>query len=414
MSWTKTAKDRLKQTFLSMEDRNFRVYALGQIISIIGTWMQMIAMPWLVYKITGSPAALGMATFANTLPMLLFSYPGGILADRYNRRKILIACQALAMIQSGVLAAMVLSGYADLVSILVLAFIGGTVTAVSFPARQSFAPDLVAPEKLTNALALSSAIWNTCRMLGPAVAGVVIAFWGEGICFALNSISFLAPLITLNMIRTRSEMETDPDQQKERKKKADDGQNLLTFLQDPRIAAALGMMAIVTIFGTQYNVLMPVIVDKFLNGTSTTMGFMACAGGVGALTGSLLVAGVDHKRLRFGIGYACLVLSLAIMILAFSQWLVVSLVGAYLAGAAAAVQLNCGQSAVQLAVSPGARGRIMGAFSVSMLGVGPLAGLMAGGLASYFGPVITLVISSLAVLTFTLVYFYLMKARAKA
>ncbi len=410
MSWTKTAGEWLKTTFQSMEDWNFRVYALGQVVSIIGTWMQMIAVPWLVYKITGSPVALGMATFANTLPMLLFSYPGGILADRFNRRKILIACQALAMIQSGVLAVMTLSGYIDFTGIIVLSFIGGTITAVSFPARQSFAPELVEPEKLTNALALSSAIWNTCRMLGPAVAGVVIALWGEGICFALNCVSFLAPLITLNMIRTRSE--SSP--QKEKSKKGDDGQTLLTFLKDPRIAAALGMMAIVTIFGTQYNVLMPVIVDKFLNGTATTMGFMACSGGIGALTGSLLVAGTDVKRLRFGIGYACLVLSIAILILALSQSLMVSLIGAYLAGAAGAVQLNCGQSAVQLAVSPGARGRIMGAFSVSMLGVGPLAGLMAGGMASQFGLAITLIVSALAVFIFTLVYFYLMKVRTSA
>ncbi len=412
MTWNQSAKQWLQNTFQSMENRNFRVYAIGQVISIIGTWMQMIALPWLVYKLTDSPAALGMATFANTLPMLLFSYPGGILADSFNRRKILIACQALAMIQSGVLAIMTLTGNIDMTSLLVLAFIGGTITAVSFPARQSFAPDLVEPERLTNALALSSAIWNTCRMLGPALAGVVIALWGEGVCFALNAVSFLAPLITLHMIRTRSE--SDPQAIIERKKKGGDGQNLLTFLKDPRIASSLLMMAIVTIFGTQYNVLMPVIVDKFLHGSATTMGFMACAGGIGALSGSLLVAGVDPKRLRYGIGYACLVLAVAVLILAMSSSLAISLFGAYLAGAAGAVQLNCGQSAVQLAVSPGARGRIMGAFSVSMLGVGPLAGLMAGGMASQFGLTITLCVSGTAVLLFTLVYFYLMKFRAWA
>lgn len=247
-------------------------------------------------------------------------------------------------------------------------------------------------------------------MLGPALAGLVIAMWGEGVCFALNAVSFLAPLVTLHMIRTRSE--SDPAAQIERKKKGGDGQNLLTFLKDPRIASSLGMMAIVTIFGTQYNVLMPVIVDKFLHGGATTMGFMACAGGIGALCGSLLVAGIDPKRLRFGIGYACLALAVAVLILAMSSWLPMSLLGAYLAGAAGAVQLNCGQSAVQLAVSPGARGRIMGAFSVSMLGVGPLAGLMAGGMASQFGLTITLLVSGVAVLLFTLVYFYLMKFRA--
>lgn len=412
MSWNKTAKKWLQNTFQSMEIRNFRIYAIGQVISIIGTWMQMIALPWLVYKLTDSPTALGMATFANTLPMLLFSYPGGILADRFNRRKILIVCQALAMAQSGVLAVMTLTGNIDMTSLLVLAFIGGTITAVSFPARQSFAPDLVEPERLTNVLALSSAIWNTCRMLGPALAGVVIALWGEGVCFAMNACSFLAPLITLHMIRTRSE--SDSSALVERKKKGGDGQNLVTFLKDPRIASALGMMAIVTMFGTQYNVLMPVIVDKFLHGSATTMGFMACAGGIGALSGSLLVAGIEPKHLRYGIGYACLLLAFAVMILALSSWMPLSLLGAYLAGAAAAVQLNCGQSAVQLAVSPGARGRIMGAFSVSMLGVGPVAGLMAGWMASQFGLTIALSVSSVAVFSFTLVYFYLMKFRVAA
>lgn len=412
MSWNKTAKKWLQNTFQSMEIRNFRIYAIGQVISIIGTWMQMIALPWLVYKLTDSPTALGMATFANTLPMLLFSYPGGILADRFNRRKILIVCQALAMAQSGVLAVMTLTGNIDMTSLLVLAFIGGTITAVSFPARQSFAPDLVEPERLTNVLALSSAIWNTCRMLGPALAGLVIALWGEGVCFAMNACSFLAPLITLHMIRTRSE--SDSSALVERKKKGGDGQNLVTFLKDPRIASALGMMAIVTMFGTQYNVLMPVIVDKFLHGSATTMGFMACAGGIGALSGSLLVAGIEPKHLRYGIGYACLLLAFAVMILALSSWMPLSLLGAYLAGAAAAVQLNCGQSAVQLAVSPGARGRIMGAFSVSMLGVGPVAGLMAGWMASQFGLTIALSVSSVAVFSFTLVYFYLMKFRVAA
>lgn len=412
MSWTNAAKERLTQTFSSLSDRNFRVYLLGQIVSIICTWMQMVAVPWLVYKLTASPAALGMATFANTLPMLLFSYPGGILADRYSRRKILIVCNALAMIQSGVLAALTLSGNIDFNTLIVLAFIGGTITAFSFPARQSFAPELVEPEKLTNALALSSAVWNSCRMLGPALAGLIIASWGEGVCFALNSLSFIAPLIALNAVRTREEAAATT--QKDKSKKGDDGQNLLTFLRNPQIVVALSMMAVVTIFGTQYNVLMPVIVDKFLSGSATTMGFMTSAVGIGALTGSLIVAGTDDKYLRFGIGYACLTLSGAVLLLAFSQWFPLSLLGAYIAGGAAAVQLNCGQSTVQLAVPPGARGRIMGAFSVSMLGASPLAGLMAGLMASHFGLMITLSVSSLSVLVCTLIYFYVVKVLATA
>ncbi|MBX9669740.1 MAG: MFS transporter [Candidatus Obscuribacterales bacterium] len=395
----------MQQTFRSLNNRDFRVYSWGQVISLSGTWMQSVALSWLVYKLTGSAAALGMVTFAGSLPLLLLTYPGGIIADRFDRKKVLVISQVLAMIEATALTVLTYTGLINVTWLVILAIIRGSITAIELPARQSFVPDMVEKGELTNAIGINSAIWNTSRTIGPALAGLFIGIFGETVCFALNALSYVAALISLGMITVKPrEHNAKTDEQDST---GAGNRSVWSILMDPKVRTVLFLSAATSLFGFQYGVLLPVVVDQVLGGTASTLGFISAAAGIGALVGSLALANRGNSRvLRPGIGIACLSLSVAIALIAFSKLLIISVVAVALAGASVSVQLSGGNSLVQSSVSERYRGRVMGLYSTFMLGFAPLAAMLAGWLAEYMGVSYTLYLSSFCVFVAASLYLF--------
>ena len=401
---------RFKQTFRSLKIRNFRIYSIGQLISLTGTWMQITALPWLVYTMTESASALGMVSFAGSLPLLLLTYFGGTLADKFDRKKVLILMQTLAMLQAIVLFLIAFNGVTNLYLLVAIAFFGGCVTALDLPTRQAFVTDLVDKENLTNAIALNSAIWNSSRMVGPAIAGFLIGVFSESVCFGINAVSFLASLATLISLKVEPKKQEDDEKSKASESQQD--VSIAKILLNPAIATVLFLSMITSIFGFQHGILMPVIVDKILNGSAEVLGFMSAAAGLGALIGSLSLAGLKtNKNLRNKIGIACLILSVAIFTISLSTSMVMSIIAVMLAGASVSTQLSGGMSIVQRSVDESVRGRVMGVYSTCMVGFAPFAAMLAGWLGSTIGVSATLLIAGSAVCVSSLLYLLVVRLK---
>ncbi len=407
---TRFAKE-LQTTFASLGSRNFRVYSLGQVISLSGTWMQTIALSWLVYRLTGSATALGMVSFAGSLPILLFTYFGGMIADRYDRKRILVTTQFLAMLEAATLTVLTFTGLISVPWLVVLACVRGTITAIELPARQSFIPDLVPKHQLHNAIGINSAIWNTSRTLGPALAGVLIGVFGETVCFGFNTVSYLAAFLSLYLIKIQPrEKETEAEAKLNAR---DAGRGVWSVLMGPELKYILLLSAATSIFGFQYGTLLPVVADKVLGGSASTLGFLSAAAGFGALLGSLALANRGQSKwLRRAIGFACLVLALAISLIAYSNVIAISFVAVALAGAMLSFQLSGGNSIVQSSVSTSMRGRVMGVYSTFMLGFAPVAAMMAGWMAETFGVSNALYVSAAAVFISAATYLHFAKRQS--
>ncbi len=278
---------RFSVIFRSLQYRNYRLFFCGQGISLIGTWMQRIAMPWLVYNMTGSALLLGVVSFAGQIPTFFLAPVAGVLTDRWSRYRVLLITQIISLIQAAVLAWLSLSGLIQIWHIIVLSIALGCINAFDVPSRQSFVIDMVGKkEDLGNAIALNSLMFNIARLIGPSVAGILLATTSEGVCFLLNAISYIFVVISLLMMRL--------DINEARKKKSEilkelkEGLNY-TFGFSP-IKHLLILLGLVSLSGMSYSVLMPVFAREVLNGDSHTYGFMMGAAGFGALLGALSLA----------------------------------------------------------------------------------------------------------------------------
>jgi len=394
----------LRQTFKSMSDRNFRVYNLGMFLSNVGTWMQGVALSWLVYRLTGSAAALGLISFASNIPLLLLTFVGGMAADRFDKRKILFITQTLAMIQAIVLTVLVATGLATIPVLIGLALCLGVVTAFDVPARQSLVPLLIKDESdMPNAIGLSSAAFHVSRMIGPAIGGLLIAGFGETICFALNAVSFIAALVGLARI---SWVQADKNKSAmQAKKESKNKETIFQTMKRPGVFTLLFLAAFVSTFGMQYSVLMPVIVDKLLHGHSTQYGLLSAAAGLGALIGALAIAATGSKPgLRRRIGLATTVLSFALCALALSQWTILSVMAIITCGTCLSTHWSGGNTLMQKCVDPSARGRLMGVYTTFTLGLAPLTALMSGWTAQHLGVSLALLISASGMLVGSLLY----------
>ncbi len=375
-------KDEFRQTFRSLTNPHIRLYSLGQLVSNAGTWMQSMALSWLVYKLTDSAVALGIVSFASYVPILLLTYFGGTLADRIDRRKILMATQFAGFLQAALLTTLVLTGVLQIWMVVGLALFLGCVTAVEVPTRQAFMGDLVEKKDLTNAISVNSAIFNISRLSGPLLAGVLIAAFGEAVCFGLNALSYLFAIFTLSRV-ARAVIT-------KQKVKAGDGaqgrEKLMLTLKDPRIRGLLALAAVTSMFGFQYGVLLPIIADKMVHGGAAAMSILSAAGGVGALCGALFLARTGKSMwLLKGIGVACMMLGLFTSVIAFSHSLALTALAAGLAGLCVSIQFSGGNSLLQQIVPAEIKGRMMGIFSVCQLGFTPFAGLMAGWTGQHLG-----------------------------
>jgi MFS family permease len=380
----------LKIIFRSLQYRNYRLFFGGQGISLIGTWIQRIAMPWLVYRLTGSAFLLGLVGFAGQIPAFLLAPFAGVLTDRWNRYHILIATQILAMIQALVLAFLFFIGAIELWHIIVLSIFLGLVNAFDMPARQSFVIEMVEKrEDLGNAIALNSSMVNSARLLGPSIAGVLIAATGEGICFLLNGLSYLFVIVSLLMMKVTL-----------RKVKNQDTQVLQGLKEGfsyafgfAPIRSIILLLGLVSLVGMPYTVLMPVFAKEILHGGAHTFGFLMGASGIGALIGALYLA---SRKSVLGLGkiipLSAAIFGCGLIAFSLSRFFLLSLALMLLTGLGMIMQMASSNTILQTIVDDDKRGRVMSFYTMAFIGTAPFGSLLAGGLASSLGAPNTLII----------------------
>ncbi len=362
-----------RATFKAFEIPNYRRYYAGQAISLSGTWMQMAAQAWLVLTLTGSATTLGLIVALQTLPILLLGPYGGVIADRVDKRRLMLWLQGAMGLQALVLGLLTVTGAVRIWEIGVLAMLLGLNSAFENPARQSFMLEMVGPEHLRNAVSLNSVLVNVARTIGPAIAGLLIATVGEGVCFLANAASFvavIASLLTLDLTALRPSPPTErgPGQLREG----------LTYVRNNRdLAIPLLMMALVGMFAYEFQVTLPVMARQGLHVGAAGYGFMTAAMGAGAVVGGLLVAAVGRTGLRTLV-VASGAFGAVIMLAALAPTLPVELVALALVGWASISFMATGNSTLQLAAAPSMRGRVMSLWFVAFQGSTPIGGPIIG------------------------------------
>jgi MFS family permease len=396
-------KDRFKIVFRSLQYRNYRLFFSGQSISLIGTWMQRIAMPWLVYHMTGSALLLGVVGFAGQIPAFLLSPVAGVLTDRWNRYRVLLVTQIISMIQAFILAWLCLAGLIEIWHIVVLSIVLGCVNAFDVPSRHSFVIDMVEKkEDLGNAIALNSLMFNGARLIGPSIAGVMLASTGEGVCFLLNAVSYIFVIISLLMMKLKK---------KELKKKQSE---ILKELKEglnytfgfPPIKHLIFLLGIVSLMGMSYSVLMPVFAKEVLHGGSHTYGFLMGAAGFGALLGAFFLASRESV-LKLGriVPAAAILFGSGLIMLSFSRVFAISLILMVFIGLGMMLQTAASNTIIQTITEDDKRGRVMGFYTMAIMGTAPFGSLMAGGLAKVIGTPATILAGGIASIIGALFFF---------
>jgi MFS family permease len=384
----------LSLIFRALSHRNYRLFFGGQGISLIGTWMQQIAMSWLVYHITQSAFLLGFVGFLSQIPVLLLSPFAGVLIDRWNRHRILICTQSLAMIQAFVLALLTLTGTIAIWHIIILALFLGFVNAFDMPTRQSFVVEMVETgEDLGNAIALNSFLFNGARLLGPSIGGILISLLGEGMCFLLNGISFIAVIIALLAMKiTKREIRSRSSQVFKGMK-----EGFTYAFGFPPIRSLLLLLALTSLTAMPYTVLMPVFAKNVLHGGPQTLGFLLGASGVGAAVGAIYLA---SRTSVLGLGKLIVIASsifgIGLIAFSISRILWLSLLLLVLTGFGMMVQMASSNTVLQTIVEEDKRGRVMSLYTMAFMGMAPFGSLLAGSLASRIGAPGTITISGVA------------------
>ena len=389
-------KKGLELLLRALGSRNYRLYFFGQAVSLIGTWMQQIAMRWLVYRLTKSELLLGVVGFASDIPVFLLVPVAGVLADKCKRHRILAITQALAALQAFILAILVITNQAAVWHVVVLGALLGIVNAFDIPARQAFLMEVVEKkEDLGNAIALNSFIFNAALLIGPFIAGVLIAVLGEGLCFILNGVSYLALIGALFLMKI-------PDR-KMALGNLEVGRGILegaayAFRSVP-IRSILLLVAVVSFMGVSYMLLMPVFSEDVLHGGPQAFGYLMSATGVGALAGAVFLA---SRRNILGLGTVIVVsgilYGIGLSALSFSHSLVLSLVIALVIGFSLMVQMASSSTILQTIVDDKKRGRVISLFVMARRGVESFGSLLAGALAHRFGTPDTLMIGGIVCL----------------
>ena len=372
-------------TLRALRHRNFQLFFGGQLLSLTGTWMQTTAQAWLVYRMTKSALLLGSVGFASQIPVFLVAPIGGITADRRNRQRLVIATQTASMILAGILAWLTISGRVQVWHIFVLAALLGVVNAFDIPGRQSFLVDMVGKEDLMNAIALNSSMFNGARVIGPAIAGILVARIGEGWCFAANAISYIAVIVGLLLMKVLS-----PPRASKQSPIEDIIEGFRWVNQTKVIRALLLLIGLVSLVGMPYTVLMPVFADQILHGGARELGILMGATGVGALFGALtLAAKTGVTGLGRWVAITCATLGISLFLFSFSTsfWLSAALL--LPAGYSMMLQMACSNTLIQTMVPDQLRGRVMSLYSMMFMGMAPFGAFFGGALAHRIGAPIT-------------------------
>ncbi|HEY6192643.1 MAG TPA: MFS transporter [Bacteroidota bacterium] len=399
---SESALKGLRLIFRTLAYRNYRLFFGGQIISLTGTWMQQVALIWLVYRMTNSPFLLGLVGFSGQMPSFLLSPFAGVIADRFNKHRILVITQSLSMLQASVLAALTLTGSLAVWHILALSIFLGVINAFDVPTRQSFLLDMIENrDDISNAIALNSSMFNAARLVGPSIAGIIIATLGEGLCFLLNAVSYLAVIGALLAMKITRR----PPVKKPEGVLSGFAEGFRYVFRFKPIRSILLLLALISLMGMPYSTLMPIFARDILHGGAHTLGFLMGATGVGALTGALILASrknavgltrwIPAAAGLFGAGLVAFSLSA-------TTWLSVGLL--FIVGLGLMVQMASSNTILQTIAEDDKRGRVMSFYAVSFMGMAPFGSLLAGSLAGTIGAPGTLLISGCACLAGTIVF----------
>ncbi len=404
-------KFTLSAIFSSLQSKNYRLYFIGQGISLIGTWMQNIALSWLIYRLTGSVFLLGLIGFTSQIPNFILAPFTGVLTDRYNRLKMMTIAQVFFMLQALTMTLLVLFNLIEVWHIIALSIVFGIISAFDAPARQSLVIELVNdPAHLGNAIALNSALFNGARLVGPAVAGLTIAALGEGICFLLNTASFIAVIIALIMVKLPARKGKTVE--RDFSKSFNEG-FLYTFRSVP-IRTLIIILAILSLFCFPFMVLLPAYAKEIMHGGSETLGFLMSGLGAGALTGALIMAG---RKTVFGLGKIIsvnvVVLGASVAVVAVSTNLALSLLFLFFGGFSMILSLAAANTMLQTLADEDKRGRVMSFYAMALLGTMPIGNLLAGSVASGIGLSGTMLIGGL-VTVFSAIWFEFQRRSMRA
>jgi MFS family permease len=389
---------RLPHALRSLRSRDLRLFFGGQLVSLAGTWMQSVAQAWLVWRLTHSSGMLGLVNFLGQVPVFVFGIWAGSLADRVPRRRIVLATQANAIVQSLLLAGLTLAGRVEAWHVVVLAGMLGMTYAFEIPARQALLADL-AGEDMPNAIALNSSIVNAARVVGPAVAGVVVATVGEGICFLLNALSFAGTYYALLVMRP------PPQPRAEGTRRAHLLEGLAYAGRTGHVRALLALLAVSSFFAMPYTTLLPVMSAEVLHGGASLYGVLLGAAGVGALAGAIgLLVRTGLRGLGRLVAIGTTLLGTGVLVLAVSRHPVLSATALAVTGFGFITQMAGTMTLLQGLAPAGLRGRVMGLFSTLFVGVSPFGALAGGFVAGRVGAPRTLAAGAVVVLAASAVF----------
>ncbi|MCL4378354.1 MAG: MFS transporter [Actinobacteria bacterium] len=377
----------------SLNYRNYRLFFSGQFVSMSGTWIQQVAMSWLVYHLTNSAFMLGLVTFLSQVPNFFFAPFAGVYVDRWNKHRTLIFTQAVSMLQAFALAALTLTGNIKVWHIMLLSVMLGLTNAFDMPVRQAFVIEMIEDRKdLGNAIALNSSLVNMTRLIGPAVAGIIVAKFGEGICFMVNGVTFIAVIIALLFMRIKKTYQTTIH----RHVLAELKEGLRYSFGFPPIRDMLILLAVLSFATMQYTVLMPVFAKDILKGGSDTLGFLMASTGVGALIGGIYLA---SRKNVLGLGkimaICTFLFSATIIIFAFSKNFILSMIILLFAGFGFIALIATSNTILQTITDDDKRGRVMSFFTMAFMGMAPFGSLAAGAVANKIGGPLTIMISGI-------------------
>jgi MFS family permease len=374
--------------FSALTYRNFRLFWFGQLISLTGTWMHSAGQGWLVLKLTNSPFYLGFVGSVASMPILLFTLAGGVVADRFPKRNILLTTQILLMLLAFILAVLVSTKVVTVWYVLAIAFLVGTINAFDIPARQSFFIEIVGKENLLNAIALNSAAFNGARVIGPAIAGILIGYVGLAVCFYINSLSFLAAIIGLLKMRFEDGEVISPSKTGVTQELKE---GLKYIFTEPKVYSLIISVGIISFFGFPYITFLPVYARDILKTGVTGLGILMGAAGAGAFTGAISLA-IRGDFIKKGVllAVSSLIFSSALLIFSLSTTVWLSYIMLFLVGWGALSQIATANSLLHLAVPDRLRGRVMSSFTLVFLGMATIGNFVIGSLAVYVGTQVAL------------------------
>jgi MFS family permease len=386
----------------ALRSGNYRLFVSGQLVSLIGTWMQMVAQSWLIYRLTGSAALLGLIGFASQVPVFLLAPLGGVIADRMDRQRVLIVTQAAMMVLAFVLAGLTLGGVVAVWHIFALASLLGLANAFDIPARQAFVIEMVERDDLVNAIALNSSMVNGARVVGPAVAGIVVAAVGEGWCFLINAVSYVAVIAALVNMRVG----TRPAVHGRASAWDSIVEGFVYAWQTAPVRALLLLLGLVSLMGMPYSVLMPIIADQVLEGGPNAYGLLMSASGVGALAGAASLTMRQHVRgLGRWVAFSASGFGVSLIAFSFSRSLWVSALLLVPAGFCMMVEMAASNTLIQSMIPDRVRGRVMAVYSMMFMGMAPLGALLAGALAAPLGAPATVALGGIACIAGGIVFW---------